>query len=70
MTLKEAQAGKAYIIRAVNTQDKELNAFLFSLGCCSGEEIAVVFRRRGCCVVAIKDGRYCIDNGLAGTIAV
>ena len=70
MTLRDAQLGKEYIIRGIVTEDEELNAFLFSLGCYSGEPITVVSRRRGTCVIAIKDGRYCIDNQLAEAIEI
>ena len=70
MTLREAQLGKEYIIRGIVTADEELNAFLFSLGCYSGEPITVISRQRGTCVIAIKDGRYCIDNQLADAIDI
>jgi len=70
MTLKEAQVGREYVIREIVTDDEELNAFLFSLGCYSGETITVVTRRRSGCVVSIKDGRYNIDNQLAEAIRV
>ena len=70
MTIREAQLGKEYTIRGIVTEDEELNAFLFSLGCYSGEPITVVSRRRGTCVIAIKDGRYCIDNQLAEAIDI
>ena len=70
MTLWEAETGKEYIIRGLETEDEELNAFLFSLGCYSGEPITVVSRKRSNCVVAIKDGRYNIDNHLAEAILI
>ena len=70
MNLRTAEEGKEYIIQSVETEDEELNAFLFSLGCYSGEPITVVSRRRGSCVVSIKDGRYNIDNQLAEAITV
>ena len=70
MNLTTAQEGKEYIIRAIETEDEDLNAFLFSLGCYSGEPITVVSRRRGSCTVSIKDGRYNIDNQLAEAIIV
>ena len=70
MNLKTALEGKEYIIQRIETDDEELNAFLFSLGCYSGEPITVVSRRRGSCVVSIKDGRYYIDNQLAEAIVV
>ena len=70
MNLLTAQEGQEYIIQHIDTQDEELDAFLFSLGCYSGEPITVVSRRRGSCTVAIKDGRYNIDSALAAAIAV
>lgn len=70
MNLKTAQEGQEYIIKAIETDDEDLNAFLFSLGCYSGEPITVVSRRRGGCTVSIKDGRYNIDNQLAETIII
>lgn len=70
MTLKDAMEGKEYIIRQIETEDEELNAFLFSLGCYSGEAITVVSHLKGSCVVSIKDGRYNIDRQLAEAIVV
>ena len=70
MTLISAEEGKEYIIQRIDTDDAELDAFLFSLGCYSGEPITVVSRRRGGCTVSIKDGRYNIDNQLAEAIIV
>lgn len=70
MNLKNAQEGENYIIRGIETDDEELNAFLFSLGCYSGEEITVISHLNGGCVVSIKDGRYNIDNQLAEAILV
>lgn len=70
MTLKDAVVGKEYIIQQINTEDEELNAFLFSLGCYAGEVITVVARRRSGCTVSIKDGRYNMDAQLAGAIIV
>ncbi len=70
MDLLETCEGKEYIIREINTLDEELNAFLFSLGCYSGEPITVISRRKSGCTVSIKDSRYSIDNQLAKAIAV
>ena len=70
MNLTNAQEGKEYIIRAIETDDEELDAFLFSLGCYSGEPITVIARKRSGCTVSIKDGRYNIDNQLAAAILV
>ena len=68
MNLLLSEVGREYIIQAIKTDDEELNAFLFSLGCYSGEPITVISRRRGVCIVSIKDGRYSIDNQLAAAI--
>lgn len=70
MNLKAAQEGKEYIVRRIETDDEELNAFLFSLGCYSGETITVVSHLKGGCVVSIKDSRYNIDNQLAEAIII
>ena len=70
MDLTKAQEGGEYIIQRIETDDEELDAFLFSLGCYSGEPITVVSRRRGSCVVSIKYGRYNIDEQLAASIIV
>ena len=70
MTLKNAEIGREYLIQRIETDDEELDAFLFSLGCYSGEPITVVSRRRGGCTVSIKDGRYNIDDQLADAIIV
>ena len=70
MNLMDAQEGRQYVIQRIETDDEELNSFLFSLGCYSGEPITVISRRRRNCVVAIKDGRYNIDNQLAEAIVI
>ncbi len=70
MNLMNAELSKEYIIQRIETDDDELDAFLFSLGCYSGEPITVVSRRNGNCVVSIKDGRYSIDSQLAEAIIV
>ena len=70
MTLTDAIEGKEYVISSINTEDEELNAFLFSLGCYSGEPITVISRKRGGMVVSIKDGRYNIDHMLSDAIRI
>ena len=70
MDLTQVEEGKEYIIQRIETDDEELDGFLFSLGCYSGEPITVVSRRKGSCTVAIKDGRYNIDDQLAEAIIV
>ncbi len=70
MNLRAAQKGKEYIIQRIETDDEELDAFLFSLGCYSGEPITVIAHKRSGCTVSIKDGRYSIDNQLAEAIII
>ena len=70
MSLKDANIGEEYIVKDIKTDDEELDAFLFSLGCYSGEPITVVSKLKGGCVVSIKDGRYTIDYELADAIKV
>ena len=70
MTLKEATEGMEYTVKKIETGDEELEAFLFSLGCYSGEAITVVTQKRSGCVVSIKDARYSIDNQLARAIVI
>ena len=70
MSLFYAEEGKEYTVQRIETDDEELDAFLFSLGCYTGEPITVVSRRKGGCTVSIKDGRYNIDNQLAEAIVI
>ena len=70
MNLNNVELGKEYSIKSVLTDDEELNSFLFSLGCYSGEPITVVSRKRNGCIVSIKDGRYHVDRFLAEAILV
>ncbi len=70
MTLRNATVGKEYIIQDIVTNDEELNSFLFSLGCYSGESITVISHLKSSCVVSIKDSRYNIDSQLAEAIVI
>ncbi len=70
MNLAEAMEGEEYIIQDIETDDEELNAFLFSLGCYSGEPVTVVAKRKNSMTIAVKDGRYNIDTELASAILV
>lgn len=70
MLLKEAELQKQYTVTGVNTEDEELNSFLFTLGCYTGEKITVISNKSSGFVVAIKDGRYSIDRELASVISI
>ena len=70
MDLTKVPEGQEYIIQRIETDDEDLDSFLFSLGCYAGEPVTVVSRRRGSCVISVKDGRYSIDNQLADAIVI
>ena len=70
MNLLDVTIGTEYIVDSINTDDEELDAFLFSLGCYEGEPITVISRLKSGCIVAIKDGRYTVDKPLAAAISV
>ena len=70
MTLRNATEGEEYIIKSIETDDDELNSFLFSLGCYSGESITVIAHRKSGSTVSIKDGRYSIDKSLCEAIII
>ena len=70
MKLTEAKIGTPYVIEQIVTDDEELDAFLFSLGCYAGEPVTVINHLRGGCIIAVKNGRYTIDKELASAIAV
>ena len=70
MTLRDAEQEKEYTIKSVVTEDDELDAFLFSLGCYAGEKITVISHIKGGCIVSIKDGRYTVDKNLAQAIEI
>ena len=70
MNLTHAEEGKEYIVSRIDTDDEELDAFLFSLGCYSGEPITVIAHRKHGCVISVKDGRYNIDTQLAEAIMI
>ena len=70
MDLSKANLGQTYTIKSINTDDDELNNFLFTLGCYTGEEITVVSHIAGAYVLSIKDGRYTVDENLAQAICI
>lgn len=70
MSLLDAQVEEEYIIKGIQTDDEEMDSFLFTLGCYSGEPITVISHLKGGCVVSIKDGRYNIDKQLAEAIMI
>lgn len=70
MNLTNAEIGKEYIIQSIDTQDDELNSFLFTLGCYSGQAITVLANKKNGIVISIKDSRYNVDLNLANLISI
>ena len=70
MNLAEAEAGRTYIVKEISTDDADMTAFLFRLGCYSGEPVTLISKKKKGCVVVIKDGRYSFDNMLAEAVVV
>ncbi len=68
MNLTQAQEGLEYKIKSIVTCDRELDAFLFTLGAYAGEPITVISHLKHGAIVSIKDGRYSIDRALANAI--
>ena len=70
MTLLDAEVGKTYLVKEINTEDDEMNSFLFRLGCYEGEPITLVSKKKNSCIVVIKDGRYNLDELLSEAIVI
>lgn len=70
MTIVEATIGQPYRVTGLLTDDEELDGFLFTLGCYSGEPIVLVSVVGASYVVSIRDGRYNIDQNLAQAIEI
>lgn len=70
MTLLDAEIGQTYIVKEISTDNEEMNAFLFRLGCYSGEPVTLISKKKKSCIVAIKDSRYGLDNQLAQAVIV
>lgn len=68
--LTGADIDSTYEIKAVKTEDKEMQNFLFSLGCFEGESITVISVLGDNYIINIKDARYSIDIDLAKAIII
>lgn len=69
-TLLDGEVGQTYTVKDIRTDDEDMNAFLFRLGCYSGEPITLIKKSKRGCIVVIKDGRYSLDNMLAEAILI
>lgn len=70
MTLADAEVEKEYSVKEIQSEDHELEKFLFSLGCYEGESVTVISRKKNHLILAIKDARYNIDQELAKSIRI
>ncbi|AZK46258.1 FeoA family protein [Paenibacillus lentus] len=68
--LTHGKLNTEYIIKAVETNDKELKEFLFTLGCYEGETVTIISILAENYVIAVKDARYSIDKDLAEVISI
>ncbi len=65
-----AEVNTEYVIKSIDTHDKEIEDFLFSLGCYEGENITVISKIAESYVVSVKGARYSIDKELAECIYI
>jgi len=68
--LSQAHVENQYIIEKIETDDKELENFLFTLGCYEGEVITLISKLAGNFVINIQNARYSIDEDLAKAIVL
>ena len=68
--LSEGKISRKYRITEIKSDDRELEKFLFSLGCYEGEVITLISILSENYVINIKDARYSIDKDLASAIKV
>ncbi len=57
-------------IKRLDTQNKDLEHFLFTLGCYPGEDITLVSIVSATYIIVVKDARYSIDKDFARAIIV
>ncbi len=70
MNILNAEFEKEYVIKKIDTDDGELKAFLFTLGCYEGQKITALSKMSGNFTVVVKGGRYNIDKEIAGVIHI
>ncbi|MBC7958692.1 MAG: ferrous iron transport protein A [Vallitaleaceae bacterium] len=70
IALTGARINREYTIKSVETNNNEVQDFLFTLGCYEGETITVISILADQYVVVVKDARYSIDKDLAECILI
>ena len=68
--LTQADINLPYIIKGIDTHEKEMKDFLFTLGCYGGEKVTVISVLAQNYVINVKDARYSIDEDLAKAILI
>ncbi|MDI3537950.1 MAG: hypothetical protein PWP30_2432 [Eubacteriaceae bacterium] len=68
--LTNAQINRSYVIKKIETQEKAMTDFLFSLGCYEGEEVTVISVLAQNYIIHVKNARYSIDEELARVILI
>ena len=46
MSLTQANENTTHIISGIETEDEDMKAFLFSLGCYKGQEISLITKKK------------------------
>lgn len=68
--LTSAKVNCPYIIKGIDSEQKEMKDFLFTLGCFEGEKVTVISVLADNYIIHVKDARYSIDKGLAKAILI
>ena len=68
--LTQAYINLPYIIKGIDTHEKDMKEFLFTLGCYEGENVTVISVLAQNYVINVKDARYSIDEDLAKAILI
>jgi len=59
-----------YVIKRIDTEEKGMKDFLFTLGCFEGEKVTVISVLSDNYIIHVKDSRYSIDSDLAKVILI
>lgn len=68
--LTHGERNHPYVIQGIDTEDKGMKDFLFTLGCFEGERVTVISQLAENYIINVKDARYSIDAELAKAIKV
>ena len=65
-----AKVNCPYLIKGIDTNDKETKKFLFTLGCYEGEKVTVISILAHNYIIHVRNARYSIDKELAQAILI